>query len=93
MHPVLYGAKYGLLCAADVILFSWHGFRPLCWDRQFLMHRFSGPMTCRSIVPTESDMLALQEAMRRHPDKNWRLSLSSKYSPWYGTYVYNEVKC
>ena len=93
MDSVLYGTKYGALCATDLVLFSWHGCRPVCWKRRFLVHRLSGPIICHSIVPTERDMLALREAMRRHPDQAWRLSLTSKYSVWYGTYFYNVVKC
>ena len=93
MDPVLYGMKYGALCATDLFLFSWHGWRPVCWNRRFLVHRLTGPMICHSIVPTKGDMMALDEAMQRRPDQAWRLSLTSKYSPWYGTYFYNVVKC
>ncbi len=45
-----------------------------------------------SLTPTEQDDTALRKAQSRYPERDLYLSLSSKYSPWYGTYFFHEVK-
>jgi hypothetical protein len=87
MHPLLYGARYGLLMAVDLSLFAWHGNRPMWWVRQMVRHRFNAPATF-----TGHELAALDQAKQRYPNRTCYVSLSSKYSPWYGNHFFNEVK-
>ena len=91
MHPMLYGARYGIFMLLDLSCFAWHGHRPLWWMRELVKHRFAAPK--RGVgVPTEQDVRALMKAKLKYPERTCYLSLSSETSPWYGTRVYNEVK-
>ena len=92
MHPILYGARYGILISIDTCFFSWHGNRPLWWTKKLVMHRFDSPIHPVNAFPTKQNVMALSQAKQRHPDRTCYLSLSSKYSPWYGNHFYNEVK-
>ena len=92
MHPLIYGTSYGFLMAVDLSLFAWHGNRPMWWVRRMVSHRFSAPVISSGDSPTKNELMALMQATQRHPERTCYLSLSSKYSPWCGTYFFNEVK-
>ena len=92
MHALAYGARYGALLLVDTLLFSWHGFRPLSWQREFLGHRFASPIVHCGNIPTGQDFQALRVAQAMYPDRTVYLGLGSRYSPWYGKTFFHEVK-
>ena len=88
-----YAMHHLLLRTIDTTCFSWHGLRPLAWQRKLIDHRFRAPHAGQVVpfgTPDEQAMLAAAQAL--YPDNHMYLAVGSHYSPWYGYTWHHHVK-
>ena len=90
-----YGGMFLLLrtAAVDLCCFSWHGLRPVGWQRQLVKHRLYAPHG-GEIVPlgTDRERKALKKAQALFPDRYMYLGVGARFSPWYCCHWSHYVK-